>query len=271
MSAPVAISEPREGIRLVELDRPERLNALNSEAVEALHATLDSIALDRSCRVIVLSGRGRAFCAGLDLGGFGSSPGADESDPLQWMFTGQKRLAGLVTHLRATPQPVVAAVNGPAMGAGMGLVLGSDIRLAGASARFGVAFIKLGVSGCDIGVSWLLPRLVGVARAQELLLTGREVEAEEARAIGLVADLFPDDGLLDGALEVAERIAAYPPFAVAQTKEGMWAALEAPTLQLGMDIENRQQMMLASSGGLASASRAFSEKSSRRDDPDPPA
>lgn len=265
MSEPVLVSEPREGIRLLELNRPERLNALDSAAVEELHGTFDELALDRGCRVIVLTGRGRAFCAGLDLRGFGSSPGADASDPLQWMFTGQKRLSGLVRHLRELPQPVIAAVNGPAMGAGLGLVLGSDVRLAGQAARFGTAFIKLGVSGCDIGVSWLLPRLVGVARAQELLLTGREVEAEEARTIGLVADLLPEDGLLDGALAVAETIAAYPPFAVAQTKEAMWATLEAPTLQLGMDIENRQQMMLASSGGLASASRAFAGEPSAGD------
>lgn len=260
MSAPVLISELRPGVRLVELNRPQRLNALHAEAVEELHAAFEALARDRECRAIVLSGAGRAFCAGLDLAGFGSSPGADESDPLQWMFTGQKRLSGLVTHLRELPQPVVAAVNGPAMGAGLALVLGSDIRLAASGARFGTAFIKLGVSGCDIGVSWLLPRLVGVARAQELMLTGREVGAEEALEMGIVTAVFEDGALIEAAGEVAERIAAHPPFAVAQTKEAMWAALEAPTLRLGMDIENRQQIMLASSGGLAAASQAFMEK-----------
>lgn len=260
MSDAVLLSEPREGVRLVELNRPRRLNALNADAVEELHATFDALARDRACRAIVLSGAGRAFCAGLDLGGFGSSPGAEESDPLQWMFTGQKRLSGLVAHLRELPQPVVAAVNGPAMGAGLALVLGSDIRLAAEGARFGTAFIKLGVSGCDIGVSWLLPRLVGAARAQELMLSGREVDAEEAREIGLVTATFEDGALLGAAYDAAERIAARPPFAVAQTKEAMWAALEAPSLRLAMDIENRQQIMLASSGGLAAASEAFREK-----------
>jgi enoyl-CoA hydratase len=257
LSSRLLLSSPEGGVRLFELNRAERLNALDSELVEELHAALDDASLDRDCRVIILTGKGRAFSAGLDLAGFGSSPGADESDPLQWMFTGQKRLSGLVTHLRQTGPPVIAAVNGPAMGAGLGLVLGSDVRLACPSSRFGTAFIKLGVSGCDIGVSWLLPRLVGAARAQELMLSGREFDGEEAARMGMVADLLPDEELLDGALRIARVIAGYPAFAVAQTKEAMWAALEASTLQLGIDIENRQQMMLASSGGLADASRVF--------------
>jgi len=140
----------------------------------------------------------------------------------------QKRIAGLIPRMRALPQPIIAAVNGPAAGGGLALVLGSDIRLAARTARFIVAFIRVGVSGCDIGTSWLLPRLVGVARAHELMLTGREFDADEALRIGVVTHLFEEGQLMEAALAKAGELLAHGAWAVSLTKEAMWASLEIP-------------------------------------------
>ena len=255
--AALRITEPEPGIRVLELHRPERLNALNAELVARLHAALDDAALDPSCRVLILTGAGRGFCAGLDLDGFGEPPGADPGDELRTSFAVQRELSGLILHLRAIPQPVIAAVNGPAAGTGLCLMLASDVRLAAASARLSTAFIRLGVSNCDMGLSWLLPRIVGVARAQELMLTGRPIDAQEALRIGAVVEVAEDGALRERALEVARSIAAHDAFAVAQTKEGMWAALELGSLQTAIGYENRQQIMLTSSGRFHAASRAF--------------
>ena len=181
----------------------------------------------------MLTGAGRGFCAGLDLGGFGMPPHTEHLGPTQRGFAVQRLIANVIPHLRSLPQPVIAAVNGPAAGGGFAFVLGSDVRLAARSARFNAAFIRIGLSACDIGTSWLLPRLVGVARAQELMVTGRIFDAEEAYRIGLVVDLVDDDALLDVAYAKADEIMLNTPFGVALTKEGMWSALEIPGMQPG--------------------------------------
>jgi enoyl-CoA hydratase len=176
------------------------------------------------------------------------------------VFATQKHIAGLIPHLRSLPQPVIAAVNGPAAGGGFALVLGSDIRLAARSAKFNAAFIRIGVSACDIGTSWLLPRLVGAAPAQELMLTGRVFDAEEAYRLGLVVDLLDDHALLDAAYAKAEQVMSNAPFAVALTKEGMWSALEIPGLQAAIDLENRQQIMATATADHREAMAAFVER-----------
>jgi enoyl-CoA hydratase len=162
--------------------------------------------------------------------------------------------------MRSLPQPIIAAVNGPAAGGGFALVLGSDVRIASESARFNAAFIRIGLSACDIGTSWLLPRIVGAARAQELMLTGRLFGAEEALRIGLVTDVVPDTALEDAVLAKAAEIMLNSPIGVALTKEGMWSALEIPGLQAAIDLENRQQIMASFSDDAAEARRARSEK-----------
>jgi enoyl-CoA hydratase len=139
-------------------------------------------------------------------------------------------------------------------------VLGSDIRLSARSAKFNAAFIRIGLSACDIGTSWLLPRLVGASRAQELMLTGRVFDAEEAYRIGLVVDLLDDDTLMDAALAKAAEIMKNSPFGVALTKEGMWSALEIPALQNAIDIENRQQIMASATADHREALAAFAER-----------
>jgi enoyl-CoA hydratase len=155
---------------------------------------------------------------------------------------------------------VIAAVNGPASGGGFALVLGSDIRLAASSARFNAAFIRIGLSACDIGTSWLLPRLVGAARAQELMLTGRLFDASEALNMGLVTSVMAEGDLLDAAYAKAQEVMLNTPLGVALTKEGMWSALEIPGLQAAIDMENRQQIMASFSDDARETRRARLEK-----------
>ena len=206
------VDQPDEGVTRITLDRPECLNAMNATLIAELHEALAGIAIDRDCRVVVLTGAGRGFCAGIDLAGYGDAPRSAELDRVGATFAIQTHIAALVPRLRSLPQPVIAAVNGPAAGGGLALALASDIRIASRTARFNVAFVRLGLSGCDIGVSWLLPRLIGASRAWELMLTGRIIEAEEADRIGLVLRVVPDDELQGAALETAGLIAANAPW-----------------------------------------------------------
>jgi enoyl-CoA hydratase len=251
---------PRPGITQLTLSRPDSLNSMTAELVQSLHDHLDAIAVDPEVRVVILTGAGRGFCAGLDLGGYGTAPHTDHLGPTQTGFAVQKHIASLIPHLRSLPQPVIAAVNGPAAGGGFALVLGSDIRLASRAAKFNAAFVRIGLSACDIGTSWLLPRLVGVARAQELMLTGRVFDAEEAYRIGLVVELHDHDALLDAALAKADQVMANAPFGVALTKEGMWTALEIPGMQAAIDLENRQQIMVSATRDHREAMTAFVER-----------
>jgi len=258
--AAIELDVPHAGVTRITLNRPEKLNALTTDLVEGLHNALDAIAVDHTCRVVVLTGAGRGFCAGLDLGGYGRAPHSEDFGPTQAGLATQKHIARLIPHLRSLPQPVIAAVNGPAAGGGFALVLGSDVRLAATTARFNAAFIRIGLSACDIGTSWLLPRLVGAARAQELMLTGRIFDADEAYRIGLVTDVLDGDALLDAAFAKADEIMRNTPFGVALTKEGMWSALEIPGMQAAIDLENRQQIMASATADHREAMQAFLEK-----------
>ena len=258
--AVIELDSPHPGVTRITLNRPEKLNALTTELVQGLHRALDEIAIDPACRVVVLTGAGRGFCAGLDLAGYGKAPNSDHFGPTQAGLAVQKHIANLIPHLRSLPQPVIAAVNGPAAGGGFALVLGSDVRIAARTAKFNAAFIRIGLSACDIGTSWLLPRLVGAARAQELMLTGRIFDAEEAGRIGLVTDVVDDDALLDTVYAKADQIMQNTPFGVALTKEGMWSALEIPGLQAAIDLENRQQIVASATADHREAMQAFLEK-----------
>lgn len=254
--AEIEVETVRDGVTKVTMNRPAKLNAMTSEMVEQLHEALRAIAKDRETRVVILTGAGRGFCAGLDLGGYGEAPGFSWNGSMEKSFAVQKHIASLIPLMRSLPQPIISAVNGPASGGGFALVLGSDIRICAHSAKFNAAFIRIGLSACDIGTSWLLPRLIGAARAQELMLTGRLFDAEEALKIGLVAEAVPDDVLLDVALTKASEIMLNTPIGVALTKEGMWSALEIPGLQAAIDLENRQQIMASFSDDVRETRRA---------------
>lgn len=261
---PVERSEPAPGVRLLTLNRPDRLNAMNGELITALHAELDDVAADPDCRVLIITGAGRGFCAGLDLKGYDetSGPGLSSSGfrSPQERMSRQQEIAGLIPKLRGLRVPTIAAVNGPAAGGGLALALGCDLRVAAESAKFNVAFVRIGLSGCDIGVSWLLPRLVGASRAFELLLTGRFVDAAEAERIGLVGRVTPDEEVLSAALELAAACAANSPMGVWMTKEVMWSQLETTSLQAGIDLENRTQILTTFTQDQREAVAAFMER-----------
>ena len=249
-----------DGIQLLTLNRPDRLNAMTAELSSALHEELDRLAQERSIRAIVLTGAGRGFCAGLDLAGYGESPGATGTDAARDHLANQEHMSRLVLKLRTTPQPIIAAINGGAAGFGFALALGSDIRFAARSAVLRAAFLNIGVSNCDMATSWLLPRLIGASRAHELMLTARRVPAEEAERIGLIAEAVDDGALIDRALEAATQIAAWSPWGVRLTKQGMWTALEIPSEQAAVEYEDRQQIMAVHGNAVREAISAFLEK-----------
>ena len=256
----VEVSESRGGVVTITLNRPSSLNAMTTGLVQELHEAFDRIAVDSTVRVVILTGAGRGFCAGLDLGGYGEAPGREWNGRVEKGLAVQKHIASLIPKMRSLPQPIISAVNGPASGGGFALVLGSDIRIAATEARFNAAFIRIGLSACDIGTSWLLPRLVGAARAQELMLTGRLFDSAEALSMGLVTAVVPVADLMATALAKADEIMLNTPLGVALTKEGMWSALEIPGLQAAIDMENRQQIMASFSDDAREAQRARLEK-----------
>jgi enoyl-CoA hydratase len=256
----VLVDRPAPHVARITLNRPAQRNAMNHALLDGLFRALDDLRDDRSCRVVVLTGAGPGFCAGLDLAEGVALPGGEGMSRPQGGMRVQQYIAQLVPRLRSQPQPVIAAVNGAASGGGLALALGSDIRIAAASARFNVAFIKVGLSACDIGVSWTLPRLIGASRAYELMLTGRFADAVEAERIGLVTRVVPDDDLLDAALAEAELILANGPFGVRMTKEVMWSQLEVGSLHAGIDLENRTQILSSFAGDMEEAMAAFLEK-----------
>ncbi|MGG7102112.1 enoyl-CoA hydratase/isomerase family protein [Rhodococcus sp. 24CO] len=260
MSDLLDISTPTPGVALLTLNRPERLNALDVHLVAALTAALDDIASDRTCRVVVITGAGRAFCAGLDLEGYGDSERDETEGRTLAAFGRQQDIAHLTERINSLPQPVIAAVNGPAAGGGLALVCASDIRISAPEAVFAVSFITAGYSACDIGVSWLLPRIVGAGNAHELMLTGRRFDASHAQSIGLISRIVDSEDLLTEALRIAGEILNNPPVSVEMTKKGMWLALETPTLHAAIEFENRQQVITALTEDAAEATAAFLEK-----------
>ncbi len=260
MSSLLLVDEPAKHVRRLTLNRPEQLNAMTAELCQALHDELSALARERSCRAAILTGAGRGFCAGLDLHGYGAAPENDGSDEPRDRLANQEHMSRLILALRALPQPVIAAVNGPAAGFGLALALGCDIRYAAPEAVFRAAFINIGVSNCDMATSWLLPRLIGASRSHELMLTGRRVGAEEALQMGLVADVAGDERLAERALEAAVQIASLAPWGVRLTKRGAWTALELPSEQAAVEYEDRQQIMSTFGRAVPEAIEAFLQK-----------
>jgi enoyl-CoA hydratase/carnithine racemase len=256
----VVLDEPAEHVRRMTLNRPDQLNAMTAELCEALHDGVRQIAVDRNCRAVILTGAGSGFCAGLDLRGYGDPPGADGTDQARDRLALQEHMSRLVLAIRGLPQPVIAAVNGAAAGFGFALACACDIRFASRAAVFRVAFINIGVSNCDMGTSWLLPRLIGAARAHELMLTARRFDADEAMRIGLVADVLDPDTLLERALQSGVQIAALAPWGVRLTKRGMWTALEIPSELAAIEFEDRHQIMSTFGVAPGEAVAAFLEK-----------
>lgn len=244
MSEDILIVEKTGAIDRVTLNRPDRLNALNQTLTAALLAYFEGLKRNTDVRVVLLRGAGRGFCAGADL------KAAGQPDALRDGPDGDWYLRDLTKAMRACPQPVVALVKGPAAGGGLALALASDVIVAGESAVFHSAFIKVGLSGAELGVGWRLQRTMGISRTRAMLFSGRPLKAADALLAGLVSEVVPDDGLDAYGLALATDMLAAQPDALRLTKRSLDAALETASVDAAMEIEERAQMlMLARRGG----------------------
>jgi enoyl-CoA hydratase/carnithine racemase len=252
----IRIDRPRPGVLLATLDRPARRNALTFGMFDALHRLADAVAADDDVQALVLTGAGGGFCAGLDLDDAATLPDMSAAEFLR----GQEGWAAAITAFRRLAKPVIAAVNGAAAGAGFSLALAADIRLAAPEARFNAAFVRIGLTGGDCGSSWMLPRIVGLGHAYEILLTGRFVDAPEAARIGLVNRVVPAEDLLAEAVALAATITANSPLGVRLTKQVVQANVDAPSLEAAVELENRNQALASRTEDMAEALRAFREK-----------
>ena len=266
-----------DGIGILTLNRPDKLNALNFQMIEDLHSILDDLMINLDCRVLILKAAGRAFCAGLDLREstvlqskkkpeelkkkffFMKAP---DKDTIKAKIYAQARASHLIIKMRKISQPIIAIIQGPATGAGFTLSLAADIRIAGVNAKLANSFINIGFSGSDLASSYHLPRLIGMSRAAEILYTGRFIDAKEAEEIGLILKVVDGDEtkLLDAAMEIAENLLAKSPLGLRMTKEAINISLDSPSLDTIMQIENRSQMLCSTSSDLLEGINAFFEK-----------
>jgi len=250
----------RDGqVAWLTLDRPEALNALNTTMVSELRDYFGGLAAERETRIVVLRGAGRGFCAGLDLkesaGGEGEGMGS-----VQAALRSQRRISELVMMMRRAPQPIIACVHGPACGGGFALALAADVRIAGESARMNAAFIHIGLSACDVGVSYFLPRLVGVSVASELLLTGRFIQAPRALATGLVSEVVPDGEMEAAARRLVDDMLATSPLGLRLTKECLNASIDAASLEQVIAMEDRNQVLCTRTNDFREGVLAFLQK-----------
>ena len=222
------------------------------------HVHLLDLPDDHQTRVLVMRGAGRAFCAGLDLKAHASSPSVGGGVPAG--LRAQRTISELVLLMRRAPQPIIAAVHGPACGGGFALALAADVRIAGVSTRMNAAFIRLGLSACDVGVSYFLPRLVGASVAAELLLTGNFIDAARAERTGLVSRVVPDDELEASARTMAQDMLRNAPLALRLTKECYRHALDAGSLEAVIAMEDRNQVLAAGTADFREGVAAFLQK-----------
>jgi enoyl-CoA hydratase/carnithine racemase len=236
------LDRPQAGTVVLQLNRPKQLNAINEVMRDELTETLASIGTDTSVNVVVLTGAGRGFCSGIDVRDFGSGM-LEASAPAIDRLRFQEAMAALPQAIWDLPQPVIAAVNGPCVGAGFAMCLAADIRICSATATFGNGAILLGLSGAEMGMSYHLPRIVGTSVAADWMLTGRTVTAQEADRRGLVSEVVEPDRLGGRALELAAGIAQLPPFGVQLTKRALQVNTDAAGLEAAMELENRNQVL----------------------------
>jgi enoyl-CoA hydratase len=248
--------EKEGAIDWLTLNRPEALNAMSRTMMLELQHYFGELYTDHSVRVVVLRGAGRGFCAGLDL----KEERGDEPSGAVAGLRVQRRVSEIVMRMRRAPQPVISLIHGPASGGGFALALASDIRLAGPQARMNAAFIRIGLTACDVGVSYFLPRLVGSALASELLLTGRFIDAERARRVGLVSDIFAEDELMAAGRSIANEILGNSPVGVRLTKECLNMSIDAGSLEAVIAMEDRQQILVSTTGDMREGISAFLEK-----------
>ena len=248
--------EHRGGAHWVTLNRPESLNAMSRTMMLELQHYFGELYTRPEIRAVVLRGAGKAFCAGLDLKER-RQPG--EGGPVNGLRV-QRRVSEIVMRMRRAPQPIISLIHGAASGGGFALALASDIRLAGPGARMNAAFIRIGLTACDVGVSYFLPRLVGSALASELLLTGAFIDAERALKVGLVSDLVPEADLEARGQAIVDAMLANSPLGVRLTKEALNMNIDAQSLEAAIALEDRQQILCAQTDDMREGIGAFLEK-----------
>jgi len=254
--APILIDR-RDDIEIVSLNRPDKLNTFDEPLTFALRDYFRDLHEREDVRVVVLRAEGRAFCAGLDLSGWENEAQRGE---LQHYWRLQRSLAGILELMRSCPQPIIGLGHGAACGMGFSLLLASDVRYAAPNLRMNAAYIKVGLGGCDLGCSYLLPRLVGASVASEYILTGKFMDAEKAVSCGLVSEIVQAEELLDKGLALAGEMVANAPMGLRLTKQGINRNLDARSLSDAMALEDRQQVMMLMSEDFAEGVAAFQEK-----------
>jgi len=257
-----SIAVTRDGpVDWVTLNRPERLNALDHSLVLDLQNYFGDLYTRDGTRIVVLRGAGRAFCAGIDLkeaGSFGAEQVAQGSSA--HALRAQRRVSEIVMRMRRCPQPIISLVQGAACGGGFALALASDIRIAGSSAKMNAAFIRIGLSACDIGVSYFLPRLVGVSVASELMMTGRFINAERALRVGLVSEVVADDQLEAAVRPYIDEMLGTSPLGLRLTKECLNMSVDAGSLEAAVAMEDRNQILCTQTSDFGEGIKAFLEK-----------
>jgi enoyl-CoA hydratase len=257
----VLVEHPRPHVALVTLNRPERMNSMAFDVMVPLKEVLENLTYDNAVRVVVLTGAGKGFSSGADHKSAGSVPHVQGLTRPTYALRSMQILDDVILALRRLHQPVIAAVNGAAIGGGLCLALAADIRVASHGAYFRAAGINNGLTASELGLSYLLPRAIGSSRAFEIMLTGRDIDAEEAERIGLVSRQVPDDQLLETCYDMAERIAAFSRPGVELTKRTLWSGLDAASLEGHMQAEGLGQLFVRLlTGNFEEAVAARAEK-----------
>ena len=257
MTEPLLV-ERRGAVDWVTLNRPERLNALDETLTTALRNYFERLYDDRDCRIVVLRGAGRGFCAGADLAS--DLTRQAQEDGIGAAMKVQRDIRNIMLAMRRCPPPIVALLHGAAVGGGFVIALASDIRIAAPETRMSAAFIKIGLGGCDVGVSDLLPRLVGASVSSELLLTGRDLSAERALRLGLISEMLPADQLEAAAEPYIEAMLATAPLGLARTPEVLNINIDAPGFEAALALEDRNQVLLSQTRDFREGAAAFREK-----------
>jgi len=240
----IEIEKLRPNTTVIRMNRPERMNSMAFELACPLHDAIEEVAQDNDTHCVILTGTGSGFCSGADTQETEPPPNIAGMTLTRIATRSMTILADLVPALRRMPQPVICAINGAAIGGGLCLTLGADIRIAGQSACFRAAGINNGLTATELGLSFLLPKAIGSSRAFEITLSGRDVSAEEAAQIGLVSRVVPDEALLESCLDLADQINGWSTQGVALTKRMMWSGLETGSLQAAIELESHTQLYI---------------------------
>ncbi len=252
----VEVTSPRPEVTLATLNRPELLNAMNEQMIGEIEQLCREVDATSAIRVLVLAGAGRAFSSGLDMAEADRLISAEPADRLAILT----RWSRSVTMASQISKPVIAVVNGHAAGGGLALALAADIRIATPAARLSAAFIRVGFTGADMGVSWFLPRIAGLGHASDLMMTGRAIDAAEAERMGLVNQVVPEHELFDTAYTFADALIANNAVSIALTKGALHTNVDAPTLQTALDLENRNQALITATGAAREALTSFQRR-----------